>query len=94
MATFTDLKFEERKGLPGIRAFHLFENGYGASVVKGYGTYGGDEGLYELAVVGPNGSLAYDTPVTDDVLGYLSETDVTEALAKIEALPVRASTSA
>jgi hypothetical protein len=31
-------------------------------------------------------SLAYDTPITDDVLGHLSEQEVDELLAQVEAL--------
>lgn len=61
-----------------------FENGYGASVIDD--GYGRNEGLYELAVLGPDGAIAYDTPITDDVLGYLTDEQVGEALARIEAL--------
>ena len=62
-----------------------FPNGYGASVIND--GYGHEQGLYELAVVGPDGKLNYDTPVTSDVLGWLSEDAVAEALDQIEALP-------
>ena len=66
-----------------------FENGYGASVIRHYGSYGADEGLYELAVmelVNDEWKLAYDTPITNDVLGYLREREVTELLREIKAL--------
>lgn len=33
------------------QAVHLFENGYGVSVVQGPYTYGGRHGLYEMAVL-------------------------------------------
>ena len=33
-----------------------------------------------------NGDLTYDTPITNDVLGYLSDKDVTEVLIKIQQL--------
>lgn len=33
------------------QAVHLFENGYGVSVVRGPYTYGGRHGLYEMAVL-------------------------------------------
>lgn len=64
-----------------------FANGYGASVIDD--GYGANQGLYELAVLGPNGGIDYDTPITDDVLGFLSPDEVGEALAKIEALPAQ-----
>jgi hypothetical protein len=52
-------------------------------------SYGGKDGLFELAVV-HGGSLCYDTPITSDVKGYLSAKEVQEILLQIEALPPRA----
>ena len=84
--TFTDLNFGPRKnGLTGVQAWHDFDNGYAASIIRGNGTYGEETGLYELAVIA-DGRCCYSTPVTDDVLGHLSEQDVTDALAQIAAL--------
>lgn len=83
--TFEDLKFKENKELESIQAVIEFENGYGASVIKGRNTYGGKEGLYELAVL-KNGNLCYDTEITSDVLGYLTEAEVTTFLMQIERL--------
>jgi hypothetical protein len=86
----------------GTQRIYRFENGYGASVVRfsehhgtsiPVGSYGGDKGLWELAVLRFTGEktdkfrLIYDTPITDDVLGYLSEEEVDANLAKIEVLP-------
>lgn len=87
---FMDLAFKERSGLPGIQAVVFFLNGYGASVIKGDGTYGGDTGLYELAVLqggADDWCICYETPLTNDVLGYLKPSDVTAHLVAIEALP-------
>jgi hypothetical protein len=64
----------------------MFENGYGASVVKGPNTYGGEDGLYELAVLDKDGKLCYETPVTDDVEGYLTENEVTKLMEQIQNL--------
>ena len=87
MKTFNDLEFKPHVNMNGIMSRIEFENGYGASVVRGAYTYGGDQGLYELAVLDSNGDLTYDTPITNDVLGHLSEDDVTEVLKEIQLLP-------
>lgn len=68
------------------QAVIMFENSYGASVVIGEFTYGGKSGLYELAVLNSKGDLTYDTPITSDVLGYLSQEDVTDVLINIQKL--------
>lgn len=81
---FNELKFEQKS--VSKQAVVDFSNGFGASIVIGPYTYGGSKGLYELAVTDKDG-LTYDTPVTDDVLGYLSKKEVEKALIKIEALP-------
>ena len=86
MKTFSDLVFknDEQRGLSAARV--MFNNGYGASVVRGEHTYGGKDGLYELAVLDSNGKLTYDTPVTEDVEGYLNEDDVTKLMEQIQNL--------
>ena len=86
MKTFNDLEFKQdiQRGLNAARI--MFDNGYGASVVVGPYTYGGEDGLYELGVLGKDKKLTYDTPVTEDVKGYLSEEDVTKLLEQIQKL--------
>ena len=87
MKTFNDLEFvPHAAGMGGVMSRIQFDNGYGASVVKTPYTYGGDNGLYELAVLDSDGNLTYSTPVTDDVIGYLRPEDVTDVLAKIQQL--------
>jgi hypothetical protein len=87
MATFQDLEFHElgTEGY-GIRASIKFDNGYGVSVIRTERSYGGAAGLYELAVLDKYGDMVYDTPITDDVLGHLTEDDVTKALKQIQEL--------
>ena len=70
----------------GKRARIHFDNGYGASVVSHTYSYGGPQGLYEIAVLKEN-EIVYDTPVTSDVIGYLEEDEVTDILSKIQQLP-------
>jgi len=71
--------------LNGIQIVHLFPNGYGASVIKHDMSYGGKRDLWELAVL-KNGELCYNTSVTSDVLGHLSDEDVEFHLKEIENL--------
>lgn len=81
----------------GRQKLYRFDNGYGASVVQyshlGAHSYGGDEGLWELAVAKFHGpcdndwEITYDTAITDDVLGWLTDADVEAKLAEIRGLP-------
>lgn len=82
--TFNDLEFKPT-WTGGIQAVASFDNGYEASVVKSPMSYGGAEGLYEIAVL-KDDNIVYDTPITDDVLGYLTEEDVTKVLNDIASL--------
>ena len=63
-----------------------FENGYGASVVSHDASYGGKQGLYEIAVLDSTGDLCYSTPITDDVIGYATEDKVLDTLHRIRML--------
>jgi hypothetical protein len=80
------LKFQDHTLVGRKQCIVQFPNGYGASIVQGEHTYGGKDGLYELAVFGEDGHITYDTPITDDVLGYLTEQDVEDTLNKIKNL--------
>jgi hypothetical protein len=89
MITFKDLEFIETNDLfyNGIQCIVQFDNGYGASIVSHNYSYGGKEGLYELAVLNENGNIHYDNPVANgDVRGYLKESEVTELLKQIQEL--------
>jgi len=72
-------------GLGGERAKVVFDNGYYASILRG-GPFYTSDGTYEVAVMDKNGPT-YETPVTDDVLGYLSLDEMHTALNDIKALP-------
>ena len=76
--------YQTRESNGGTQERYRFANGYGASVIIG-GPYA--YGGLELAVIGPDGKLCYDTPITSDVLGYLSPSEVQPLLAAIAALP-------
>lgn len=90
---FGDLKFKTRHEADGSITEYArlyFENGYGVSVIKGRGTYGGQFGLYEAAVIRRKGSgfvLVYTTSVTYDVIGWSDADEVTDIMEKIQNLP-------
>ena len=75
------------KSFGGKRAEHTFPNGYTASVITGGQSYTSRHKPYEIAVM-RDGELDYTTPITDNVIPYLTEEAANEVLAKIEALPV------
>lgn len=77
---------EQRKRNGGVQKIYKFPNGYGASVIRNPYSYGGDKGLWEIAVLDENGSLTYKTPITDDVIGHLNDDDVIEVLNQIKEL--------
>lgn len=69
---------------------YLPDRNIAGDIVVVAGSYGAEKGLYELAVLsfGNDGwTLDYTTPVTSDVEGRLTPEDVSDLLAKIEALP-------
>lgn len=72
---------------PAMQHIYLFTNGYGASVIRNSYSYGHEYGLYEIAVLRGN-RLCYDTPITDNVIGYLTADEVAEHLRQIEELPM------
>ena len=63
-----------------------FDNGFGVSVVSHTHSYGGRSGLYEVAVLDSDGNLTYETPVTSDVIGYLTEENVTDVMKQVQNL--------
>ena len=69
----------------GRQLKYLFENNYGASVIKTPWSDGGPDGLWELAVL-HNDKLCYDTPITSDVIGRLEFSQVIEILKEIRDL--------
>ena len=89
MKTFKDLEFEQINDAPfmvGKKARMYFDNGFGVSVVSHSYSYGGRKGLYEVAVLDSDDNLTYDTPVTNDVMGYLTEEDVSNVMKQVQEL--------
>ena len=72
----------------GTQLEYEFKNGYGASVACHSGSYGRESSLLELAVLkNANTKICYDTPITGDVVGWLTADEALELIEQIEALP-------
>lgn len=69
----------------GIGYRFSFDNGYGASIIKGTGSYGYPD-KWELAIL-KDGSLCYDSGICDDVIGWQTDEQIEELLNKIKELP-------
>jgi hypothetical protein len=84
----------ERPLNDGIQKVYKFSNGYGASVVRHSFSYGREQGLWELAVIKFDNEdkwgITYQTPITDDVIGHLTDEDVIDTLTKVSKLPTPA----
>ena len=65
--------------------YYEFENGYGASVIQNQYSYGGDKGLYEIAVL-KGDDICFDTPITSDVVGHCTLEKVADILNQIKNL--------
>jgi len=75
-------KLNKRKN---INAHISFQNGYILSIQKWYGTYGYEDGKYEIAVLDKDG-VRYDTPITSDVIGYLEPEEVMKYYERVKSL--------
>jgi hypothetical protein len=89
MKAFKDLVFVDHpisKTYPGHKWSRMeFDNCYGISVVFGNMFYSNGINTYEAAVLF-NGGITYNTHITDDVKGHLSEEEVTEMMKQIQKL--------
>ena len=66
---------------------YIFENGYGASVACHTASYGGDQGLFEMALTDDDGDIitSPNDPSSSwqDVKGYLTLSEVEAYLTEI-----------
>ena len=94
MKTFKDLEFKRHdlSRLEGECTKHarmFFPNGYGVLVLFGKKFYSNGFDTYELAVIrkcDDGYSMAYDTPITNDVLAHLTGDEVTEIMIEVQRL--------
>lgn len=83
MKSFKDLVFKPKEFAGGVVAQLYFTNGYGISVItEGYGDF---DHPYEIAVL-KDDDICYTSHITDDVIGWLTEIEVSNIMAKIQAL--------
>jgi hypothetical protein len=75
-------EFKSQQIFNGIQIKYYFKNGYAASIVMHQHSYGGDEGLFELALMNHNDDLIYKDDF-EDVLGYLNFGEVETMLSVI-----------
>lgn len=75
----------------GERRRYYFNNDYGASVICTLHSYGGRDGLWELAMLKKRKSgvwgLCCTTPATDNFIGWIPDAMVDGLLEWIEGLP-------
>mgnify|MGYP001029107311 CR=1 FL=1 len=81
-----EYKTMEAEYAGGITLQFKFENGYGASVVKHDFSYGGQDGLWEVAVLDEDLQICYHTPITQDVIGYQTWKQVEKICEEIQSL--------
>lgn len=95
MKKFDDLIFGPHPVGNGFLGRMFFPNGYGVSVVRfssplfGGSYTNGDE--WEVAVLkgdDEDWDLCYDTDITNDVMGYLENDEVSEVMERIQNLPM------
>ncbi len=85
MKTFEDLEFEQINDAPfmvGKKSRMHFDNGFGVSVVSHSYSYGGRDGLYEIAVLDSDDNLTYDGGTTATVAVSGASALTTNAVTK------------
>jgi hypothetical protein len=68
----------------------FYQNGYGISIICNEFSYGGRDGLFEIAVLigdEDNYEICYTTPISSDVIGYLTSEEVNSIVEDIKKLP-------
>jgi hypothetical protein len=70
----------------------FFNNGFGVSVVRHSHSYGGVDGLFEAAVLHgteERWEITYDTPITGNVMGWLSWSEVQQVVGRVALLELK-----
>lgn len=85
MKTFADIPFKETEIPNGIQSILKFGPDYQLSIVKSDFSYGGNSGLYEIAVFTGDSQINMPgiTEDNDTVKGFLSESEVIGVVKKM-----------
>ena len=98
MKSFKDIDFKPHRFGEGLHGLIFFDNGYGVSVVRykgvysnnnGYSSYTSNDNEWEVAVIYGNENdweITYNTHITDDVLGHLTEGEVDWVMYQVQEL--------
>jgi hypothetical protein len=96
MKSFKDIEFKPHSIGEGHHGLIFFPNGYGVSVVrykspisKSFFSYTSNDSEWEVAVITGNKDkweLCYDTDITNDVLGHLTEGEVDWVMIQVQEL--------
>jgi len=96
MKSFKDIVFKPHSFGEGLHGLCFFKNGYGVSVVrfkspisKTYSSYTSNENEWEVAILYGNENdwqITYNTHITDDVLGNLTEGEVDWVMIQVQEL--------
>ena len=82
---YEDFIIKKQEEIGDFQTIYKFPNDYGASVIHSIMSYG-----LELAVLyfdGDRPRLSHDTPITNDVIGYIpDQEELTKLLDQIKAL--------
>jgi len=96
MKSFKDIEFKPHPMGEGHHGLIFFPNGYGVSVVrykspisKTFSSYTSNDSEWEVAVITGNKDdwqLCYDTEITSDVIGHLTEGEVDWVMLQVQQL--------
>lgn len=77
--------FKQKSLFGGLQYTAYFKNGYGIDIVKHNGSYGREDDKWEIAVM-KDGDCCYTTPITDDVIGWLTSEEVMHYAMRVKML--------
>ena len=97
MKSFKDIEFKPHSFGEGLHGVIFFPNGYGVSVVRykapnttiRYSSYTSNDSEWEVAVIfGKQGNwqISYNTGITNDVIGHLTEGEVDWVMIQVQEL--------